>query len=140
MVVVFPDTTLCPPCQGTTKESVWGMRRRCRVGTMTETMANQVVPFADRFLQEARDSQMSVSLYLVNGFQLKGEIIDFDAQSILFKHKNICQIVTRSAVASMYPLPKSKGYTDNWWRQYTSTSEAEQSAGNSSRLHRKANR
>ncbi len=107
---------------------------------MTETMANEVAPLADRFLKDARDCQMSVSLYLVNGFQLKGEIIEFDAQSILFKHKGTCQIVIRSAVASMYPLPKSKGHADNWWRQYTSMSEAEQSAGESSRLHRKANR
>ena len=92
---------------------------------MAETTENKAALLADRFLKDARDCQMSVSLYLVNGFQLKGEIVEFDAQAILFKHKDTCQIVIRSAVASMYPLPKSKEHADHWWRPYTSTREAE---------------
>lgn len=92
---------------------------------MNETTTHQTAPLADRFLKDARGTRMSVSLYLVNGYQLKGEIIEFDEGSILFKHKDTHQVVMRSAVASMYPLPKSRGYADKWWRHYTSTSQGE---------------
>ncbi len=92
---------------------------------MTEKTTNQTTTVADRFVKNARDTQIPVSLYLVNGYQLKGDIIDFDQGSILFKHKNAYQLVMRSAVASMYPLQNSKKYQDNWWRNYTSTTGAE---------------
>ena len=67
-----------------------------------------------------RDTQRGVSIYLVNGFQLKGEIVEFDEQAILFKLKDAHQLVMRLAVASIYPLPGSKPDGGNWWRDYTS--------------------
>lgn len=72
-----------------------------------------------RFFKDARDSQTPVSLYLVNGYQLKGDIIAFDERSILFKHKDFYQIVLRSAIASMYPFSKTKGHAETWWSKYS---------------------
>ena len=88
--------------------------------TQEKDKMTQCATIADRFLQDARNSRKSVSLYLVSGYQLKGEVVEFDAKSILFKHKDTCQIVVRSAVTSMYPLLKSKEDAASWWRQYTS--------------------
>ena len=70
---------------------------------------------ADRFLNDAHESQQRVSLYLVSGFQLKGEVVEFDEETILFRRKDGHQLVMRSAVAVMYPLARSKGGIDDWW-------------------------
>ena len=73
---------------------------------------------ADRFLTEARDTQQLVSLYLVNGFQLKGPVVEFDSETILFKHKNVHQMVMRAAVANMFPMPRPRQEGEEWWRKY----------------------
>ena len=64
-------------------------------------------------------------MYLVNGFQLKGEIVAFDEETILFNHKNVHQLVMRSGVASMYPIPSSRQGANDWWRGYVSSEETE---------------
>lgn len=87
---------------------------------MTRSKSEETTPLADRFLMDARETQVPVSLYLVSGFQLKGEIIEFDEASILFHHKNNHQLVLRSAVASMYPIPKDVQDAEDWWRKYVS--------------------
>ncbi len=82
--------------------------------------------FADRFFEDARDSHERVSVYLVNGFQLKGEVVSFDEETILFKRirtGRACghvgyQLVKRSAVAVMYPLLKSESQAEEWWHHY----------------------
>ena len=75
---------------------------------------------ADRFLEDARDAVLLVSVYLVSGFQLKGNVVEFDKESILFIHKSVHQLVMRSAVASMYPSARSKDGADEWWQAYVS--------------------
>ena len=66
-----------------------------------------------------------LSIYLVSGFQLKGEIVDFDEETILINHKNVHQLVMRSGVASMYPLPGSKAGAEEWWRDHVPPSVEE---------------
>ena len=82
----------------------------------TDTPAASI---ADRFLQDMGASRTQVSIYLANGFQLKGEVVDWDRESILFRYKDLHQIVMRSAVASMYPISDSKRDGEGWWRPYT---------------------
>ena len=83
--------------------------------TSSKNMSTRLV---DRFLAEMRDTQQSTSLYLASGFQMKGEVVEFDDEAVLFRHKGVHQLVMRSAVASMYPLGKSKRGEDEWWRAY----------------------
>ena len=73
---------------------------------------------ADRVLAGVRDTRQAVSVYLVNGFQLKGEIVEFDEEAIIFKLKDVHQLVMRTAVAALYPLISSKQEADAWWRDY----------------------
>ena len=75
---------------------------------MTTAKSKENTTLAEQFLQDARDAHKPVSIYLINGFQLKGEIVDFDQETILFSHKDAHQFVMRSAIASMYPLLNSK--------------------------------
>ena len=87
---------------------------------MPETRNGKSASLADRLLEEARSNRRSVSLYLVSGFQLKGEVVEFDKSTVLFKHKDTYQLVMRSAIATMYPVPGPKADTDAWWRGYVS--------------------
>ena len=86
---------------------------------MSDTQANESKTIADRFLKNARDNHRTASLYLTSGFQLKGQIVDFDREAILFNHKSVHQLVMRSAVATMFPVPDSKQSADEWWGEYT---------------------
>ena len=70
----------------------------------------------DRFLTDMRDSQATVSIYLVSGFQLKGEVVQADSDAILFKHRGVHQLVMRSAVATMYPVGQRGQDGAEWWR------------------------
>lgn len=85
---------------------------------MSDTEAYGSTTIADRFLKDARDNHRTASLYLASGFQLKGKIVDFDREVILFNHKNVHQLVMRSAVATMFPVADSKQSADEWWREY----------------------
>ncbi len=78
---------------------------------------------ADRLLEEVWHSGRQVSVYLVSGFQLKGEVIEFDADTVLFKHKEGGQLIMRSAIATMYPLSDAKHDASEWWRGYVSSSD-----------------
>ena len=81
---------------------------------MSETGTTMV----DRLLAEMRDTQQVVSIYLVSGFQMKGLVTGFDRDTILFKHKEAHQLVMRAAMATIYPLPISRGEGQPWWQEY----------------------
>ena len=83
---------------------------------MTQTTSTQPASLADRFLEDLRDAGTPVSVYLVSGFQLKGEIVVFDDSAILFNHRGTHQMVMRSAVANIYPFSNSRG--ESWWKRY----------------------
>ena len=85
---------------------------------MVETADGDGPTLAERFLGDARESRRQISMYLVNGFQLKGEVVSFDERAVLFSHKDVLQLVMRSAVASMYPVMGSKQAAEEWWSAY----------------------
>ena len=70
----------------------------------------------DRFLIDMRDSHSTISIYLVSGFQLKGEVVRADSDAILFSHRGVHQLVMRSAVATMYPVRQHGQDGSEWWR------------------------
>ncbi len=70
----------------------------------------------ERFLKDAYQHRWAVSVYLVSGFQLKGEVIEYDAETVLLKHKEVHQLINRSAIATMYPVSASKGPPAEWWK------------------------
>ncbi len=92
---------------------------------MSKRTTNEATTLANRFLTDVCETHEQVSMYLVSGFQLKGEVTAFDDDTILFKRKNMHQIVMRSAVAVMYPLSKSKDAPGEWWRNYDQSAPGE---------------
>jgi|TARA_Y100000031_G_scaffold52571_1_gene60134 host factor-I protein len=79
---------------------------------MPESKPAKAATLADQFFRDALDTGQALSLYLVNGFQLKGQVLAFDTETILFKHKGVHQLVLRSAVATMYVIRSSKRGVD----------------------------
>ncbi len=92
---------------------------------MSKHATNDATTIANRFLTDVCETHEQVSMYLVSGFQLKGEVTAFDDDTILFKRKNMHQIVMRSAVAVMYPLSRSKEAPGEWWRNYDQAAPGE---------------
>ena len=105
---------------------------------MSKTTTKKTIGLGNRFLEDARDTHRRVSVYLVNGFQLKGEVVTFDEETILFQrtrkgksrgqdgHQQDGQLlVKRSAVAVMHPLSKSEGEAEEWWRNFPARSSSE---------------
>ena len=87
---------------------------------MSMAKQGESASLADRLLEDARDHHQLMSVYLLSGFQLKGEVMEFDKDSLLFKHKDVYQLVMRPAIATMYPVPATKAGGGEWWRGYTS--------------------
>ena len=87
---------------------------------MSEKRSQKHTTLADRLLKDMLDTHRAVSVYLVNGFQLKGQIVGLDEETILIKLKGAHQLVMRSAVATMYPIPDSNLDTAEWWTSYES--------------------
>ena len=85
---------------------------------MAEKQKGRTKTLAERFLSDAREARRPVSVYLLSGFQLKGEVVEYDEAAILFKHRGVHQLVMRPAVANMYPLGGSNGQVDEWWSEY----------------------
>ncbi len=87
---------------------------------MTETKGKTgKSSLVDHLLEELKSNRRMASVYLVNGFQLKGEIVEFDREAILVKVRESHQLVMRSAVASMYPThvakDGNKDGAEEWW-------------------------
>ena len=99
---------------------------------MANRKRNRGGTIADRYLQEARDTRHQASVFLVNGFQLKGEILEFDEETILVNHRGVHELVMRSAVAGMYPVQSSTDSGNGWWQAYLPAEvvEAVQTSGN----------
>ncbi|MGN1392552.1 MAG: RNA chaperone Hfq [Succinivibrionaceae bacterium] len=56
----------------------------------------------DPFLNALRKEHIQVSIYLVNGIKLNGQVESFDQFVILLKN-NICQIVYKHAISTIVP-------------------------------------
>ena len=68
-----------------------------------QTARSQVSsPTQNSFLENCRQTQSIVSIYLISGVRLQGTIADYDASVILLKSDNY-QLVFKRAIASLGP-------------------------------------
>ncbi|APC40884.1 RNA chaperone Hfq [Clostridium estertheticum] len=58
----------------------------------------------DIFLNEARKTKMQVTLYLINGFQLKGNITGFDTFTVVLNCDEKQMMVYKHAISTITPL------------------------------------
>ena len=62
----------------------------------------------DPYLNALRKERIPVSVYLVNGIKLQGQIESFDAFVLLLRN-NISQMVYKHAISTIVPARKSSG-------------------------------
>lgn len=58
----------------------------------------------DGFLNQVRKENMPVTIYLVNGFQLKGVVKGFDNFTIVLDTEGKQQLVYKHAISTVLPL------------------------------------
>ncbi len=57
----------------------------------------------DQFLNQCRKDNMNVTVFLLNGFQLRGQIKGFDNFTVLFESEGKQQLVFKHAISTFAP-------------------------------------
>ena len=65
-------------------------------------MKNKINSLQERYLNQLRKENVPVSVYLVSGIKLQGEIEYFDQFSILLKN-SVSQMVYKHAISTIQP-------------------------------------
>ena len=62
----------------------------------------------DRFLNQARKDRTMVTLFLMNGFQLRGTILSFDQFAVLVLSDNRQNLIYKHAISTIQPAEPVK--------------------------------
>ena len=65
---------------------------------------NKNVNLQDVFLNQVRKERVAVTIYLVNGFQLKGLVKGFDNFTVIVEIEGKYQLVYKHAISTVAPL------------------------------------
>jgi host factor-I protein len=57
----------------------------------------------DAFLKHLRDNKLDVTMFLVNGIRLQGQIRRFDNFTVMLVRGNGTQVVFKHAISAIYP-------------------------------------
>lgn len=63
----------------------------------------QSVNIQDQFLNQLRKEGVNVTVFLLNGFQLRGQIKGFDNFTVLFESEGKQQLVYKHAISTFAP-------------------------------------
>jgi host factor-I protein len=64
---------------------------------------SKVICLQDAFLNQARKDHTSLTIYLTNGFQLKGVVKSFDNFTVLLDTEGKQQLVYKHAISTIIP-------------------------------------
>jgi len=68
----------------------------------------------DVFLNQVRKEHITITIYLINGFQLKGMVRGFDNYTIVLDNDGKQQLVYKHAVSTIIPMkPINFAFSDN---------------------------
>ena len=67
-------------------------------------MNKSPINLQDTFLNQTRKENLPVTIYLVNGFQLKGLIKGFDNFTVVIEFEGRQQMVYKHAISTIMPL------------------------------------
>ena len=74
-----------------------------KAARMAATNAPRALPLQDGYLSEIRRLNVPVTIYLVNGFQLRGIVKGFDAFTILLEYERKTHLIYKHAVSTVSP-------------------------------------
>jgi host factor-I protein len=60
-------------------------------------------PLQDMFLKHLRDNKLDVTMFLVNGIRLQGQIRQFDNFTVMLVRGSGTQVVFKHAISAIYP-------------------------------------
>ncbi|TCP59875.1 RNA-binding protein Hfq [Heliophilum fasciatum] len=66
-------------------------------------MMNKMLNLQDSFLNQVRKENMHVTIFLVNGFQIKGVVKGFDSFTVFLDVENRQQMVYKHAISTIIP-------------------------------------
>lgn len=66
-------------------------------------MSKQQINLQDLFLNQVRKEGVAITLYLVNGFQLKGVLRGFDNFTVILDSEGKQQMVYKHAISTIMP-------------------------------------
>ena len=67
-------------------------------------MNKSPINLQDTFLNQCRKDNMPVTVYLVNGFQLKGLVKGFDNFTVVLEFEGKQQMVYKHAISTVMPI------------------------------------
>lgn len=67
------------------------------------TMSNKGPSLQDPFLNALRKERVPVSVYLINGIKLQGQVDSFDQFVVVLRNNNISQMVYKHAISTIVP-------------------------------------
>jgi len=67
-------------------------------------MTKQQINLQDSFLNQVRKDNVPVTIYLVNGFQLKGNVKGFDNFTVILEIEGKQQMVYKHAISTIAPM------------------------------------
>ncbi len=68
-----------------------------------DSFKSKNINIQDLFLNCARKERVALTIYLINGFQLKGIVRGFDSYSILFESEGKINMVYKHAISTIQP-------------------------------------
>lgn len=57
----------------------------------------------DRFLLVLKQEQIAVTIFLVSGYQIRGNVIGFDNYTVIIKTGDVQQLIYKHAISTMVP-------------------------------------
>ena len=66
-------------------------------------MPSKIINLQDSFLNQVRKENTAVSIHLVNGFQLKGNVKGFDNFTVVLESMGKQQLVYKHAISTITP-------------------------------------
>lgn len=72
-------------------------------------MQNRPVNLQDSFLNQVRKENVAVSIHLMNGFQIKGNVKGFDNFTVIVESMGKQQLVYKHAISTIAPMKPLNG-------------------------------
>ncbi|MDD6382666.1 RNA chaperone Hfq [Mitsuokella sp.] len=72
-------------------------------------MPNKTINLQDSFLNQVRKENIAVTIHLINGFQIKGNVKGFDNFTVVLESMGKQQMVYKHAISTITPARPVKG-------------------------------
>lgn len=64
----------------------------------------QNINLQDTFLNKARKENVEITIFLVNGYQIKGKVKGFDNYTIILENEEKQQLIYKHAISTIEPM------------------------------------